>query len=152
MTKYEHSIEGYNHRCDGLQAAILDTKLRHLDDWTAKRRAHAKRYNELFAGISQIKTPGEREEVEAVYHLYVIEVPNRDAVLAELNNNNIGAGVHYPVPLHLQPAYAALNLPVGSFPETEHSAKNILSLPLFPELTEEQIQYVAKAVIQAVQR
>ncbi|KAA3616663.1 MAG: DegT/DnrJ/EryC1/StrS family aminotransferase [Calditrichaeota bacterium] len=150
LTKYEHSIEGYNHRCDALQAAILNTKLRHLDHWTEKRRAHAKRYNEFFSDTPEVIIPGEREDVEAVYHLYVIEVPNRDRVLAELNEKGIGAGIHYPVPLHLQPAYSNMNIARGQFPEAERSAKCIISLPLFPELTEEQIQRVADAVKLAV--
>ena len=149
LTKYEHHIEGYNHRCDGLQAAILNVKLRHLDDWSALRRAHAQRYNALLAEVPQVKTPCDSEHVEAVYHLYVVEVPERDRVLAALHEKGIGAGIHYPVPLHLQPAYAEMKFASGSFPEAERSAANILSLPLFPELTEEQINYIVREVILA---
>jgi dTDP-4-amino-4,6-dideoxygalactose transaminase len=139
--KYEHLVEGWPARMDTLQAAILRAKLRHLEEWNEARRRHAARYNELLADLDVVR-PYEPEHVRAVYHLYVIRVDRRDEVLRALNERGIGAGIHYPIPLHLQPAYEYLGYERGDLPLTEEAADQVLSLPLYPELTEEQIQEV----------
>lgn len=150
LTKYEHAVEGYNHRCDGLQTAILQTKLKYLDRWNAARRAHATLYNKFFQSVDGVKTPVELPGVEPIYHLYVIEVDNRERVLQALAQKDIEAGIHYPLPLHLQPAYKHLGLRAGSFPVTEKAASRILSLPMYAELTTAMVEYVAATVIEAL--
>lgn len=144
-TKYEHEIMAYGERIDALQAAILAAKLPHLEEWTERRRAIAARYTELLidAGMT---LPTELPDVRAVYHLYVIRTPHRDGLLAHLKERGIGAGVHYPVALHQQPAMSYLGRRAGDFPEAESASREVLSLPLYPEMTGEQVQYVADAV------
>lgn len=132
--KYEHPIEGFGHRMDTLQAAVLSTKLPHLASWTAARRQVAARYNAGLASTG-LTLPAEPEAVKAVYHLYVIRTPNRDALRAHLKSQGIATGIHYPLPLHLQPAYAHLGFKRGDFPATEAAAESILSLPVYPELS-----------------
>jgi dTDP-4-amino-4,6-dideoxygalactose transaminase len=144
-TKYEHDEIGFGERLDTLQAAILRVKLRHLERWTEQRREHATRYRELLAGTS-ITTPVEAGGRRHVYHLYVIRSGARDAHLAGLRDAGIGVGIHYPIPLHRQPAYAAIGYGSLSLPETERAAAEVLSLPMYPELTEDQLQAVARAV------
>jgi dTDP-4-amino-4,6-dideoxygalactose transaminase len=144
-SKYEHDEIGFGERLDGLQAAILGAKLPHLEDWTEARRSNAKLYNELLADCDVV-TPFEMEEARHVYHLYVIRTPRRDKVLAHLKSKGIDAGIHYPVPLHRQPAYLKQGYGDLSLPVTEQAAAEVLSLPLFPELTYEQIAYIAEAV------
>ncbi|HYL26909.1 MAG TPA: DegT/DnrJ/EryC1/StrS family aminotransferase, partial [Candidatus Nitrosotalea sp.] len=123
-------------------------KLRHLDDWNEARRRHAKAYDERLAAIGL--TPPQRLHDEGhVYHLYVIEVEGRERVAAVLHERGIATGIHYPIPIHLQPAYADLKLGPGSFARTERSAERILSLPMFPELTERQIDLVVDALASA---
>lgn len=144
-TKYEHDEVGFGERLDALQAAILGVKLRHLETWTELRRAHAKRYSELLTGSSvelPIEAPGRRH----VYHLYVVRSKRRDDLLAHLKAAGVMAGVHYPVPLHRQPAYVSLGYGELQLPETERAAHEVLSLPMYPELTDEQIGTVADAV------
>ncbi len=143
--KYEHLVRAGNCRLDSVQAAVLDVKLRHLDRWNDARRRHADAYD---AKLSRIGiTPPLRSHDEAhVYHLYVIEVDDRAGVQEILARRGVATGVHYPVPIHLQPAYADLGLPRGSFPRTERSAERILSLPMFAELTEEQIDFVVGGI------
>jgi dTDP-4-amino-4,6-dideoxygalactose transaminase len=143
-TKYEHESVGYGERLDALQAAILNVKLNHLDNWNDKRRAAAHRYRELLDGV--VALPQHANEAEPVYHLFVIRVPQRDRVLDRLKTAGIGAGVHYPVPLHRQPAYAHLGYEAGRFPRTEQAAAEVLSLPLYPEITEAQLTEVATAL------
>jgi dTDP-4-amino-4,6-dideoxygalactose transaminase len=145
-TKYEHDIMAYGERIDALQAAILAAKLPHLEDWTERRRAHAARYNELLAG-SSVTRPAELPDVRAVYHLYVVRTPQRDALLAHLKEREVGAGVHYPLALHMQPAMAYLGYRPGDFPQAEAASQEVLSLPLYPEMTAEQLEYVADAVL-----
>ncbi len=152
LTKYEHAVEGYNHRCDSLQAAILQSKLKYLDQWNAARRAHTAFYNKFFEGVAGVKTPVELAGVEPVYHLYVIAVNNREYVQQALAQKGIETGVHYPLPLHLQPAYKPLGLHPGSFPATEKAAARILSLPMYAELTSAMVEYVATSVIAAVKK
>ena len=144
MTKYHHEIEGWNSRLDTIQAAVLGVKLPHLDEWNAARRRHADRYRALLAG-SRISTPTVTHD-DHVWHLYVIETPDRARLAALLSERGIATGIHYPVPLHLQPAYGRLGYGFGAFPVAERAAQRILSLPMFPELTEEQIAFVADAI------
>jgi dTDP-4-amino-4,6-dideoxygalactose transaminase len=143
--KYEHLIKGGNCRLDSIQAAVLDVKLRHLDSWNDARRRHAAAYDARLAKIG-IEPPVRLHDEGHVYHLYVIEVDHRERVIATLRERGIQTGIHYPVPIHLQPAYADLGLSRGAFPRTERSAERVLSLPMFPELTEEQIDLVADAL------
>lgn len=145
-SKYEHDMIGFNCRMDGIQAAILSAKLPYLDSWTALRRKHAALYNNLLAEVGSIRTPTELEEVFAVYHLYVIQTDDRARLQACLKESGIATGIHYPLPLHLQPAYAHLGLGKGSFPVTEAQADSILSLPMYPELAEEHIERAATLI------
>lgn len=142
--KYEHLIKGENCRLDSLQAAVLDVKLRHLDEWNEARRRHAAAYDERLSQIGI--TPPVRLHDGHVHHLYVIEVEHRDRVQAALSERGIATGIHYPIPIHLQPAYADLGLAPGSFERTEHSADRLLSLPMFAELTGDQIDAVVEAL------
>jgi dTDP-4-amino-4,6-dideoxygalactose transaminase len=144
-TKYEHEELGFPERIDALQAAILGAKLPHLEEWTEARRTHARLYNELLSGRSII-TPFESPNVRHVYHLYVIRTPHRDGMLEHLKSKGIGAGIHYPIPLHRQPAYLKQGYGDVLLPITEQVAKEIISLPMYPELSREQIEYVAQAV------
>lgn len=147
-TKYEHDEIGFGERMDALQAAILRAKLPHLEDWTKARRANARLYNELLVDCDVV-TPFESPDVRHVYHLYVIRTSRRAAMLEHLQSKGIGAGIHYPVPLHRQPAYLKQGYGDVSLPVTERVAGEILSLPMYPELTREQIEYVASAVREA---
>jgi len=151
INKYEHDEIGFGQRTDALQAAILGVKLPHLEDWTEKRRAHARRYNELLSHI-EVETPFEAANVRHVYHLYVIRTPRRDAVLEHLRFRGVDAGIHYPIPLHRQPAYLKLGYGGVSLPITERVATEIISLPIYPELTPAQIDFVAQCVEEAVSK
>jgi dTDP-4-amino-4,6-dideoxygalactose transaminase len=142
IKKYEHKIEGYSSRLDNLQAAILRVKLRHLNKWNDLRRRNAKKYNELLNNIDNIIVPYEADYAKHVYHLYVIRTENRDKLREELKSNNITTGIHYPIPLHLQPAYNYLGYKEGDFPVTEKASQEILSLPMFAELSEKQIMEI----------
>lgn len=142
-SKYYHDFEGYNGRLDAIQAGILRVKLKHLADWNEKRRQNAFRYNELFDGGNGIITPYEPPWSKAVYHLYILRVHQREKLQAYLNEKGIVTGLHYPVPIHLQKAYAGLGYEMGDFPITEKVAFEILSLPMFPGLTFDQQQEVA---------
>jgi dTDP-4-amino-4,6-dideoxygalactose transaminase len=142
--KYEHLVKGENCRLDSMQAAVLDVKLRHLDDWNDARRRHAAVYDERLSQIGI--SPPVRLHDGHVFHLYVIEVENRDRVQAALRERGVATGIHYPIPIHLQPAYADLGLPRGSFERTERSADRLLSLPMFAELTGDQIEAVVDAL------
>jgi dTDP-4-amino-4,6-dideoxygalactose transaminase len=144
--KYHHLIEGYNGRLDALQAALLDVKLRFLDDWNSKRRQAAKTYNELLAHIPGINAPFEPSWSRAIYHLYVIVCERRDELQQHLSQRKIGTGLHYPIPLHLQRGYTNLGYRPGDFPITEAMASKILSLPIFPQLTEAQQRRVGEAL------
>ncbi len=149
LTKYEHDEIGFGERIDALHAAILSAKLPHLEAWTEARRSHARFYNELLAG-SDLVMPIESPEVRHVYHLYVIRTQRRGAVLDHLKQKGIGAGIHYPVPLHRQPAYLKQGYGDISLPITEQVAQEIVSLPMYPELTAEQLTYVAEAVKEVI--
>ncbi|HEY9855449.1 MAG TPA: DegT/DnrJ/EryC1/StrS family aminotransferase [Stenomitos sp.] len=143
--KYHHELKGYNYRMEGIQGAILGVKLRYLEQWTEARRAHAARYDALLAGAGVV-TPVARPDVRHVYHVYAVRHPHREALQQELGRREVQTGIHYPIPVHLQPAYADLGYREGDFPVTERVAKEVLSLPMFPELTEGQIQAVVTAV------
>jgi dTDP-4-amino-4,6-dideoxygalactose transaminase len=147
--KYRHEIVGYNFRLEGIQGAVLGVKLKQLDGWNELRRAHAARYRELLAPLlsaSDISLPREASNAEHVYHLFVVQTSARDALQRHLSGAGVATGIHYPVPIHLQPAYAALGHREGDFPCAEAQSRRVLSLPMFAELTEEQIRYVAEAV------
>ncbi|NCD34523.1 MAG: DegT/DnrJ/EryC1/StrS family aminotransferase [Spartobacteria bacterium] len=145
--KYIHSVVGWNARMDGIQAAILSVKLKYLDAWNAARLAHAHYYKECFGSRAGVVLPGESPHGRHVFHLFVIQLENRDDVLQHMQSKHIQCGIHYPVPLHLQEAYAFLHQGTGTFPVTERCARRFLSLPMFPELTEEQIKHVTSEVI-----
>ena len=144
--KYEHEIEGYSSRLDNLQAAILRVKLSHLNKWNESRRRNAKKYNELLSNIDGIITPYEADYAKHVYHLYVIRVKDRDRSREELKSKGIATGIHYPIPLHLQRAYNYLGYKNGDFPVTEKASQEILSLPMFAELNEEQIVKICRLI------
>jgi dTDP-4-amino-4,6-dideoxygalactose transaminase len=142
VKKYYHSAIGWNARMDGIQGAVLSVKLKHLGTWNAARRKNAHRYNELLRGFG-ITLPVEADHAKHVYHVYVVRVKGRDQVISGLAEKGINCGIHYPIPIHLQNAYSSLNLGAGSFPVAELCASEFLSLPMFPELSREQIEYVA---------
>ncbi len=152
VTKYEHDELGYGHRLDGIQAAILGAKLPHLDDWNGGRRDRAARYAELLADLPVV-IPEHLPNTEPVYHCYTIRLEedvDRDAVVNHLKARGVGVGVHYPIPLHLQPAYRFLELAPGAFPISEAMSNHVLSLPIYAELTDEQQDYVVDALREAL--
>ena len=139
-TKYEHEMEGFNYRLDPLQAAVLNAKLPHLQKWTELRRRHAIFYNENLP--DEIVVPVEAKGAKHVYYMYVIRTKKRDELMNFLKEKGISCGIHYPIPLHLQPAYKNLGFKVGDYPVSEKLAKEIVSIPIYPELTEEQLTYI----------
>ncbi len=145
-TKYEHVIKGGNWRLDTVQAAVLRVKLRHLPAWNAARRRAAARYSHALQEQPGVHVPTVRTGVIPVWHLYVVEVEGRDPLLAALKQQGIGAGIHYPTPIHLQAAYADLGYRAGAFPVAERQATRVLSLPLYPEITDDQIDRVIGAL------
>jgi dTDP-4-amino-4,6-dideoxygalactose transaminase len=146
--KYEHLIVGYCHRLDNLQAAVLGVKLPHLDEWNTARRSRAALYDQLLRDVPGIVTPYVLPEAEAVYHLYVIRVTDgrRDGLQQHLRAAGVSTGLHYPIPVHLQQAYASLGHKPGDFPVSEKLAAQGLSLPMYPELADEQVRYVVDKV------
>ncbi len=146
-TKYNHVLFGFNYRMETFQGAILRVKLRHLEDWTEARRTIARRYDALLGGCDVVQIPEAMPWARHVYHLYAVRTPNRDDLRARLASEGVQTGIHYPVPVHLQPAYASLGYRLGDFPETERAAHEVLSLPMFPELTGEQVDAVAAALL-----
>jgi len=148
--KYEHTMLGCNSRLDTLQAVVLSAKLEHLARWNAARRAAAQRYDELLAGVDGVRRPRTLDGNEHVWHLYVVRVDNRDEVLHALHEAGIGAGVHYPRPVHLHGAFAGLGHGPGDFPVAERAAQEILSLPLFAEITPEQQDRVVTTLAAAL--
>jgi dTDP-4-amino-4,6-dideoxygalactose transaminase len=147
--KYRHVSLAYNRRLDSLQAAVLDVKLRHLDRWNTRRAQIAGYYRELLRDLP-VQLPAVAPDVWHAYHLFVLQLDRRDRVLAALKQAGIGAGIHYPIPIHLQPAYAGLGRGPGSFPVAEATAGRLLSLPLYPEMSDEQIIRVAEAMRLAI--
>jgi len=144
--RYRHEFEGFNYRLDAMQAAVLSVKLRRLDQWNERRREIAARYTELLAEVEEIVLPRPAKDVEPVWHLFVIQAPDRDAMTDYLRDHGVLAQQHYPIPLHLQPAYEHLGLKPGTFPVTEALSERCVSLPIYPELTDEQIRTVAETV------
>lgn len=150
-TKKYYTVEqGWNSRLDEIQAAILRVKLRHLDSWSAGRRQRAAQYDRLLAGIKGIVVPRVANDCQHVYHQYTIRVPKRDKVQKALADMGIASTVYYPTPIHLQPIYAALGYKAGDLPETEKAAQEVLSLPIYPELSDEQVEQVAQGLDHAV--
>jgi dTDP-4-amino-4,6-dideoxygalactose transaminase len=149
--KYYHDVEGYNGRLDAIQAGLLNVKLKHLAKWNEQRRERAAEYKRLFeAAGNPVDLPFEPSWSLAVYHVYVVRTVGRDRLMAFLKDKGIGTGIHYPIPLHLQKAYAALNYAPGDFPVTEKVAEEIVSLPMFPQLAPEQQKRVVQEVLQFV--
>lgn len=149
-TKYVHDLVGMNSRLDTVQAVVLLAKLARLDKWNELRADAARRYTDLLADVPEVRTPTSLEGNQDVWHLYVVRVDRRDAVLAELNAAGVGAGIHYPTPVHLTAAYRHLGRGPGSFPNAERAADRILSLPMYPHITPEQQQHVVQALKTAV--
>ena len=155
--KYEHTLKGFNARMDGIQGAILRVKLRHMEAWTESRRSRAALYDTLLGagGLdaggpegSPLLTPVRRPDCRHVFHCYTVRTPWRDRLADHLRAQNIGTGIHYPIPVHLQPAHADLGYRKGDFPNSERAAAEVLSLPLYPELTDDQVRTVAGAVLE----
>ena len=144
--KYFHDLEGYNGRLDAIQAAVLRIKLKRLQDWNQSRRKNAALYTELLQDVPGITLPVEAGFAESVFHLYVILADNRDGLQKFLSEKGIATGLHYPLPLHLQKAYTHLGYVKGDFPVAESAAERLLSLPMYPELTAEQIHYVCSSI------
>ena len=147
--KYEHRLKGYNYRLEGMQGAILRVKLRHLEAWTEARIAHAAQYGQLLAS-SGIALPAAMPWARHVYHTYTVRVPRRDQVQAQLQAAGIQSGIHYPRPVHLQPAWSGLGYRAGDFPVAEQAAAEVLSLPMYAELEPAQIEIVAAELFAAV--
>ena len=147
--KYHHVLRGYNYRMEGFQGAILRVKLRHLEKWTEARRAVVEQYNELLADCD-VETPTEMPWGRHVFHVYTLRAEDRDGLQSALTAEGIQTGIHYPVPAHLQPAYSDLGYGPGSFPHSEAASRQVLSLPLYPELSAKSIAEVAGAVKRAV--
>jgi len=144
--KYFHDVEGYNGRLDAIQAGVLRIKLKRLSDWNQARRDHAALYDLLLADVPAVTLPFQADFAQSVYHLYVILVEDRDALQKFLGDNGVATGLHYPLPLHLQKAYGHLGYKKGDFPVTERVAGTLLSLPMYPELTRPQIEYVVELI------
>jgi dTDP-4-amino-4,6-dideoxygalactose transaminase len=147
VSKYEHCFPGYNFRMEGLQGAFLAVKLKYLDEWNERRRMLAQHYDRLFSG-SGVVTPTEMPYAKHVYHLYVIQAENREALRRRLAEQDIETGLHYPIPLHLQEAYRSLGYRRGDFPVSERLAERALSLPMYPDLTFEAVEHVASPILE----
>lgn len=150
QVRYYHDEIGVNSRLDEVQAAVLTVKMQYIDEWNEKRRKNAYNYNKLFANHPEVQTPKEIENSYCVYHQYTVKVPARDEVHKMLQEKGIGAMLYYPVPLHMQKVHAYLNIPENSLPHTVEDTKCVLSLPMFPELTEEEQQTVVNTVVECI--
>jgi dTDP-4-amino-4,6-dideoxygalactose transaminase len=144
--KYYHDLVGWNARMDGLQGSILSVKLKYLNGWNELRRGNARRYNELLRTIDGVVIPVESPDCKHVYHIYAIRVLHRDSLISALAEKDIQCGIHYPMPLYMQDAYKAMDLGAGSFPVAEKVASEVVSLPMFPELSSDQIFFVAAEI------
>ncbi len=150
--KYYHDVEGYNGRLDAIQAGLLHVKLSHLAKWNAQRRERAAEYKRLLgAADCGVQAPYEPSWSKAVYHLYVVRIDEREGMMEHLKNAGVGTGIHYPIPLHLQKAYSSMNYRLGDFPVAEKVAAEIVSLPMFPQLTAEQQGRVVDEIVRFVQ-
>lgn len=153
--KYVHTEVGYNYRMDGIQGAVLNVKLGHLANWTELRRSVAERYTAAFSSIDGLTPPKERDNTKHVYHLYELGLETkekRDEIMSYLNENGIQNGLHYPIPTHLQEAYIGLGYKVGDFPVTEWCADHLLSLPMYPDMTDEMVEYVIEKITEFAQK
>jgi dTDP-4-amino-4,6-dideoxygalactose transaminase len=149
--KYYHDMVGFNARMDGFQGAVLNVKLKYIDQWNEARRRNASLYGEqLKSGVDGMVLPGEAAYAKHIYHVYAVRVKNRDALMDSLSKKDVATGIHYPVPLHLTGAYESLGYKRGDFPVAEKCAAEFVSLPMFPELTEEQIRYTCDAIKSSV--
>jgi dTDP-4-amino-4,6-dideoxygalactose transaminase len=148
-TKYHHDVKGFNYRMEGFQGAILGVKLKHLEQWTETRRAHARRYKELLEAIS-IECPQEAPDTRHVFHVYAIRISERERLQQQLQAAGIGTAIHYPIPVHLQKSFAHLGYKAGDFPVSEGLANTVLSLPMYPEMTETHISEVIEALRKTV--
>lgn len=148
--KYYHDIVGWNGRMDGIQGAILSVKLRHLPKWNEARRRVATRYGELLGNVDGIRLPVEADYAHHVYHIYAVRVEDRDAFIETMKELDIFCAIHYPVPIHLQNAYSHLRYMPGSFPVAERVSSELVSLPMYPELTDEQIEYTASETLRVL--
>jgi dTDP-4-amino-4,6-dideoxygalactose transaminase len=144
--KYYHSMIGWNARMDGIQGAVLGVKLKYLSDWNEARRKHAQEYDKLLSPLHGIIKPHVADYAKHVYHIYAIRAKQRDQLIAKLSEKGISCGIHYPVPIHLQDAYSFLSLAKGSFPVAEQCASEFVSLPMYPELTSDQIAHVIESL------
>lgn len=144
--KYYHDIIGWNARLDGIQGAVLNVKLKYLSDWNEARRRHARDYTAGLSAVKDVIVPKEAQYAKHVYHIYALRVQDRDKFMAYLNEKGIACGIHYPIPLHLQNAYAFMQKGPGSFPVAEKCAAEYVSLPMFAELTDEQVAYVIEQI------
>ena len=143
--KYHHEVRGFNHRLDTIQAAILRVKLKHLEEWNSSRRLHAQQYAELLRD-TELGLPGKSEHTESVWHLYVVRTQRRAELARYLSEAGVSTGIHYPIPIHLQPAYRDLGYSIGQFPVTESLAQQILSLPMYAELPTSAIEYSTSVI------
>jgi dTDP-4-amino-4,6-dideoxygalactose transaminase len=147
--KYHHALKGYNYRMEALQGAMLRVKLRHLEAWTEARRAHAARYDHLL-GNSRVQTPSITPYCRHVFHIYAVRAQQRDALRQALHAQGIQTGIHYPIPVHLQKAYADFGYRSGDFPRSEQAAREVLSLPMYSEIADAQIETVSAAVCEII--
>jgi dTDP-4-amino-4,6-dideoxygalactose transaminase len=147
--RYHHVLKGFNYRMEGIQGAILGVKLRYLEGWTEARRARAREYDALLEDSPVVKAPAELDGRRHVYHIYAVRTADRDALQKQLQADGVSTGLHYPIPVHLQEAHKDLGHKVGDFPQSEAAANEVLSLPMFPELTSSQVEQVVAAVQQA---
>lgn len=148
--RYHHDLKGFNYRLEGIQGAVLGVKMKYIEDWTEKRRAAAKLYREALAGVPGVRLPREAADSRHVYHIFAVFVKNRDAVVKALQAAGVGAGIHYPIPVHLQKCFAELGHQPGDFPVAEQIGAEELSLPIYPEITPDQIQAVVNALASAL--
>ena len=146
--KYVHRFVGWNARMDGVQGAVLSVKLTHLEEWNSRRRSHALAYDALLRGIKGLITPTQAPCNKHVYHVYAVRVERRDDVLNALKKEDIQCAIHYPIPVHLQRAYEELEMTRGSFPIAERCADEFLSLPMFPELKQEELSYICDSIVE----
>jgi dTDP-4-amino-4,6-dideoxygalactose transaminase len=148
-TKYHHVVQGFNYRMEGFQGAILGVKLKYLEQWTEARRAHARQYTALLSNLG-VQPPREAPDMRHVFHVYAVRVPDRDQLQQQLQAAGIGTAIHYPIPVHLQESFAHLGYKAGDFPISERLAGTVLSLPMYPEMTNAQIETVASLVQRSV--
>jgi dTDP-4-amino-4,6-dideoxygalactose transaminase len=146
--RYHHALKGFNYRMDGIQGAILRVKLRRLENWTEARRRHARHYSSLLAGSGRVEAPVEAPDRRHVYHIYAVRTLDRESLQSSLQAQGIQTGLHYPIPVHLQKAHADLGYRVGDFPQSEAAADEVMSLPLYPEMTSSQVAEVVAAMEQ----